>query len=64
VPVADDQELSVTQGGTLPIKLTGSDPDGDPLSYTLGDGPRHGALQGTGADLTYRPQADFSGIDT
>ena len=64
VPVADDQELSVTQGGTLQIKLTGSDPDGDPLSYTLGNGPRHGALQGTGADLTYTPQADFSGIDT
>jgi hypothetical protein len=64
VPVADDQELSVPQGGTLQITLTGSDADGDPLSYTLGDGPRHGALTGTGADLTYTPQADFSGIDT
>jgi hypothetical protein len=64
VPVADDQELSVTQGGTLPITLTGSDADGDPLTYAIGEGPRHGALEGTGADLTYRPQADFSGIDT
>jgi Big-like domain-containing protein len=64
VPVADDQELSVTQGGTLPIKLTGSDPDGDPLTYALSEPPRHGALQGTGADLTYRPEASFTGIDT
>jgi Bacterial Ig domain len=64
VPVADDQELSVTQGGTLPITLTGSDPDGDPLTYAIGEGPRHGALEATGADVTYRPQADFAGIDT
>ena len=64
LPVADDQELTVAQGGTLPITLTGSDADDDTLSYAVTDGPRHGSLQGTGASLTYTPRADFSGIDT
>lgn len=64
LPVADDQEVTVAQGGTLPITLTGSDADGDTLSYAVSDGPRHGSLQGTGASLTYTPQADFSGVDT
>jgi hypothetical protein len=64
LPVADDQALSMTQGATLQITLTGSDPDGEALTYSLADQPRHGQLQGAGAALTYTPQADFSGIDT
>lgn len=63
-PVADDQALTVVQGGSLPITLTGSDPDGDSLTFTLGDQPLHGTLTGSGAKLTYTPQADFSGTDT
>jgi hypothetical protein len=52
------------QGGSLPITLTGSDPDGDSLTFTLLDQPLHGTLSGSGAKLTYTPQADFSGTDT
>jgi hypothetical protein len=63
-PVADDQKLTVAQGGSLPITLTGSDADGNLLTFALLDGPRHGALTGTGADLTYTPSADFVGTDT
>ena len=64
LPVADDQALTVTQGKSLKITLTGSDPDGGALSYSIADAPLHGTLQGTGPDVTYTPQADFSGIDT
>jgi hypothetical protein len=63
-PVADDQALTVVQGGTLPITLTGSDPDGDALTFGLLDAPRHGTLSGTGDKVTYTPQADFVGTDT
>jgi len=63
-PVADDQKLTVAQGGSLPITLTGSDADGSLLTFALLDAPRHGALSGTGAQLTYTPSADFVGTDT
>jgi hypothetical protein len=63
-PTADDQALTVAQGGSLPITLTGTDPDGDQLTFTLGDQPLHGTLTGSGAKLTYTPQPDFSGTDT
>jgi hypothetical protein len=63
-PVADDQALTMAQGGSLPITLTGTDPDDDPLTFTLVDQPLHGALSGSGAKLTYTPQPDFSGTDT
>jgi hypothetical protein len=64
-PVADDQKLTVAQGAPpLPITLTGSDPDGNALTFTLLDGPRHGALSGSGANLTYTPTAGFAGTDT
>ena len=64
VPVADDQALTVVQGGSLPITLTGSDPDGDTLTFTVADAPRDGTLSGSGAKLTYTPRPDFSGTDT
>jgi len=63
-PVADDQALTMAQGGSLPVTLTGADPDDDPLTFTLGDAPLHGALSGSGPKLTYTPQPDFSGTDT
>jgi hypothetical protein len=63
-PVADDQALTVAQGESLPITLTGSDLDGDALTFGLLDAPRHGALSGTGDKVTYTPQPDFVGTDT
>ena len=63
-PVADDQALTIPQGGSLPITLTGSDPDGDTLTFTVTDQPKGGTLSGSGATLTYTPNADFSGTDT
>jgi hypothetical protein len=64
VPTVDEQALTVPQGGSLPIALTATDPDGDQLTFTVTDQPLHGTLTGSGANLTYTPQADFSGTDT
>jgi hypothetical protein len=63
-PVADDQALTIPQGGSLPITLTGSDPDGDTLAFSIFEDPREGTLSGSGATLTYTPKPDFSGTDT
>ena len=63
-PVADDQALTTPQGRALPITLTATDPDGDPLTFSLTDAPRHGMVSGSGSSVTYTPVPDFSGVDT
>ena len=50
----------VTRGEPVDVTLLGSDPDGDALSYTIASGPSHGVLSGSGANLTYSPDAFFS----
>jgi len=63
-PVADDQALTVVQGGSLPLTLTATDADGDTPTFRVSEAPLHGALSGSGAKLTYTPNAGFSGTDT
>lgn len=62
-PVATAQSLSVRHGNTLPIELSGSDVDGDSLTYRIVTGPNHGTVTGTGASRTYVPAAGFFGTD-
>jgi RHS repeat-associated protein len=62
-PVADAQLLSLPEDGTLSLVLTGSDPDGDPLRFTLLAAPSHGTLTGTPPNLTHAPALDFFGED-
>jgi VCBS repeat-containing protein len=63
-PVADAQSVSVSEDGSVPVTLTGSDPDGDPLSYVVSNAPSHGTLSGIAPDLTYAPPPDFHGTDS
>lgn len=53
VPVADSQSISATPGVPKPITLTGSDGNGDPLTYRIFWGPAHGTLSGTPPNVTY-----------
>ena len=62
-PVADAQQVSTPQGVAKALVLTGSDPDGDPLSYSVVSGPAHGTLSGTAPNVTYTPDAGFFGVD-
>jgi hypothetical protein len=43
--------------------LTGSDPDGDTLQFSLLSNPAKGSLSGTIPAYTYTPQANFNGVD-
>jgi hypothetical protein len=64
MPVADDQALTTPQGTALPITLTATDPDGDPLTFSLLDAPLHGTVAGSGSSVTYTPAPGFNGLDT
>lgn len=63
-PVANNQSVTVTEDVAQPITLTGSDIDGDPLTYTVIDLPIHGILSGTAPNLTYTPALNYNGADS
>lgn len=63
-PTAHARSVTTTEDTTVAITLTGSDPDGDPLSFTIVQAPTRGNLTGTTPNLTYRPHADLSGADS
>lgn len=62
-PVADGQEITLDEDSSAAITLTGSDPDGDDITFMVTDGPDHGTLTGTAPNLTYQPNADYHGFD-
>jgi hypothetical protein len=64
-PIANAQTVTTDTGASnVPITLTGSDPDGDSLTYSITDQPDNGTLGGSGASRTYTPAAGFAGTDT
>jgi len=62
-PLADSQSLSVDQDTGTPVLLSGSDPDGDLLSFVVAALPAHGSLNGNPPHLTYNPAAGYHGPD-
>ena len=62
-PLAINQLASTNEDTSKAITLTGSDPDGNPLTYQIASGPLHGTLTGTAPNLTYRPAPDYPGIN-
>jgi hypothetical protein len=62
-PVAQNGTVTVEAGTTAAITLSASDPDDDPLTYTVLTSPAHGLLSGTAPNLTYTPNAGYVGGD-
>jgi subtilisin-like proprotein convertase family protein len=62
-PTADPQDITAASGQPTGIVLTGSDPEGQPLSYRLTSQPQHGTLSGTAPNLIYTSNSDFIGTD-
>ena len=56
-PIASAASVSVTEDVAKGITLTGSDPDGDALTYAVVSSPAHGTLSGSAPSLTYTPGA-------
>ncbi|PXA05145.1 hypothetical protein DDZ13_04070 [Coraliomargarita sinensis] len=63
-PVADDQLVTTDEDTAVAVTLTGSDADGDALTYSVVTAPSNGALSGTAPDLTYTPNAGYNGSDS
>jgi len=64
-PIVTPQSIIVTEDSTTNlITLTGTDPDGNPLTYTVVTPPSHGSLSGTAPNLTYTPIANYNGTDS
>jgi hypothetical protein len=63
-PVATPQNVSVNYNASLPITLTATDADGDPLTYSIATPPSNGSLSGAPPNVTYQPNFNYSGPDS
>lgn len=64
MPIADDLTATTNEDTPVTIMLTGSDADGNSLTFTVVDGPANGSLSGTAPNLTYTPNSGYSGTDS
>lgn len=62
-PSADSQTVIAQEDVPKSITLTGNDPEGEPLTYTVINGPYHGMLMGIAPNITYIPNTDYNGSD-
>ncbi|MGO8837917.1 MAG: PKD domain-containing protein [Limisphaerales bacterium] len=62
-PVAYARSLTNFEDTALPITLTGSDPQGYALKFSVWTQPAHGTLSGTAPDLIYLPATNYFGND-
>ncbi|HKQ38751.1 MAG TPA: Ig-like domain-containing protein [Verrucomicrobiae bacterium] len=63
-PVANNLSVTVQANIPTPITLTGSDADGDPLTFSIVTFPIRGTLSGSVPNLTYTPNPGYSGPDS
>jgi len=63
-PIANPQSVSTNEDTARAITLSGSDVDGNPLTYSVVVGPGHGSLSGTAPNVTYTPSANYNGTDS
>jgi hypothetical protein len=66
-PIANDSSVITEEDKPVSVGLTGSDPDGDLLTYIIVRGPSHGSLKGmagTSPKVSYTPKANFNGTDS
>src|SRR5204863_575939 len=63
-PVATNASATTNEDTSVSVALQASDPDNNPLTYTILSGPANGALTGSGATRTYAPNGNVSGSDS
>jgi VCBS repeat-containing protein len=63
-PVADDLIVTTDEDTAVAISLVGSDPDNDPLTFSVVSGPTDGTLSGVPPNLTYTPDFNHTGLDS
>jgi hypothetical protein len=63
-PLAQPKSTNTLKGKAVAVVLSGSDADGNPLSYRITEAPANGTLVGTPPMLRYVPNAGWSGEDS
>jgi VCBS repeat-containing protein len=64
-PIALDESLTTNENHSVSRFVTATDPDGDPLSYSLLSGPRHGTVSfHADGTFTYVPVLHYHGADS
>ncbi|MFC2082458.1 Ig-like domain-containing protein [Candidatus Bipolaricaulota bacterium] len=65
-PVADNQEVNTLEDTAIAIQVTGSDVEGEALTYSIVSGPSRGTISGfdeTTGVLIYTPEEHYTGTD-
>lgn len=62
-PVANPQSISLVENSAANITLSGSDADGDPVTFSVAAPPTNGTLTGTAPNLVYQPNTNYVGPD-
>ncbi|MCP4043052.1 MAG: hypothetical protein GY731_14040, partial [Gammaproteobacteria bacterium] len=63
-PVAEDQSVTTNKDSPISITLIATDADGGTLTYTIVNQSANGTFYGTVPDVTYVPNAGFTGNDS
>lgn len=63
-PIANPQSVTTDEDTSKSITLTGTDADGDSLTYAIETQPTNGVLTGSGNIWTYTPTPDYNGSDS
>src|SRR4029078_13611885 len=63
-PVANNQAVTTNQNTAIAITLTATDPNDNPLTYSIVTPSTHGILTGTAPNVNYNPSANYTGPDS
>jgi predicted MPP superfamily phosphohydrolase len=63
-PAANSQTITTPKNTAKAVTLTASDPENNPLTYSIVSSPSHGTLTGTAPSVTYTPATDYVGPDS
>ena len=63
-PTANSQSVASSNGASVAITLTATDPNNFALTYSIVTQPTHGTLAGTPPNVTYTPTPGYSGTDS
>ena len=63
-PVANNQSPTTNEDENKSITLTGTDAEGQTITFTVLTQPAHGSLSGTPPALTYSPASNYFGSDS
>lgn len=63
-PEADSKSADTISNLAISLELSGSDTDGDTLSFIIKTQPQHGSVSLSGATAVYTPANDFVGNDS